>query len=380
MAERTRQRITELDGLRAVAILGVLFAHIWAFGCGAPALTIFGVDWNRLFSIFGTGVDLFFVISGFCMHLMFASKNTSLSASNYRNFLWGRAKRIVPAYLVAMVFSAGVWVVSTGQWPLREVLAHLVFGQTLVPGATKLASPFWSLATEWHFYMVLPFLLFLGKKRGEPFALWVFFLASVFCRALVLLWHNPPISLDMLLPSRLCEFVLGVAVSRQFQSGKPLPRLLSGTKGAALGFVVMFAGRLLMTDGIVRGRGFISMLAMTINIPLLALGYAMIVWNAIGSESIVAKALRTAPMLWLGRVSYSFYLWHWFPALWIGAYFTTFFGARGFVPLLSTLVATAALSPLAALSYRLFEAPYFAKRGNTAQGGGKSVSITEANL
>lgn len=372
MTTRKTARIVELDGLRTVAILGVLFAHTWAFGCGSPPLLLLGLDWNRLLSIFGTGVDLFFVISGFCMHLVL-SKKPGLDWDRYRDFLIGRAKRILPAYLVAMFFSAGVWYWMKGSFPAREVLAHLVFAQTLVPGAMKLASPFWSLATEWHFYMVLPPLLLLSQKWGHRATMALFFACSVLARAACTSLENAPISLDLLLPSRLCEFILGAMVSHAYQQGMPLPRLLRGSFGAFLGLVVMFAGRLLMTDGVVRGKGLFSALAMTVNIPLLALGYAMLVWNAIASDSLVAKALRARPMLWLGRVSYSFYLWHWFPALWLAGYLTARVGPRGFLPLLSTVLATCLLSPLAEISYRLFEAPYFAKRSGSA--GESSASI-----
>lgn len=356
------QRITELDGLRAVAILGVLFAHVWSFGCGAPPLLAFGVDLNRMLSVFGTGVDLFFVVSGLCMHSMLVSKGPQHGIKNYLLFLLGRAKRIYPAYLAAIVFSAGVWFFISGRWATREVVAHLAFAQTLVPNATRLASPFWSLATEWHFYMVLPLLLWCGEKWGERLMLWSVFLLSIGCRALALSFPHAPIELNMLLPLRICEFVLGAAISSKHLRGDPLPFLFHGAKGAFLGLLVMLAGRALMTARVEHVGGLVSGLAMTLNIPLLAVGYAIIVWSVIASDSIVARALRTRPMLWLGRVSYSFYLWHWFPALWIGAYLTTSFGSKGFVPLLASLVSTAVIAPLSAVSYRLFEAPYFARR------------------
>jgi peptidoglycan/LPS O-acetylase OafA/YrhL len=307
---------------------------------------------------------------------MYASKSPGLDLSHYRAFLEGRARRIVPAYLAAMVFAAGVWVVSRGDFPVREVLAHLVFAQTLVPGATRLSSPFWSLAAEWHFYMVLPLLLVLGQKLGERRALAGAFLLSIVFRAASTRFEASPIPLDMQLPSRLCEFVLGVAVARAYLGGVALPGILRGDKGAAIGLFVMLAGRVAMTDGIVRGRGLVSTLAMAVNVPVLALGYAILTWNVIATDSVAARALRTAPMQWLGRVSYSFYLWHWFPALWIGAAMTAHFGPRGFVPLAATLASTALVSPLAALSYRLFEAPYFAKR--PAQGP-SNEPMTPAN-
>jgi peptidoglycan/LPS O-acetylase OafA/YrhL len=358
----TKRRIAELDGLRTVAILGVLFAHVWAFGCGSPPLYIGRIDINRFLSIFGTGVDLFFVISGFCMYMMYAAKTPEFSWSSYRDFLASRARRIIPAYLAAMLFAAGVWVASHGWFPLREVIAHLFFVQILVPGAGKLASPFWSLATEWHFYLVLPGLIVAARRFGYRHAVLVAVLGSIAFRAFVAPYEGTAVPLESQLPARLVEFALGIAVARAHLSGYPLPRSLAGARGVGIGFLVMFAGRLLMTDQVVHMAMPIRVMAAALNVPILSLGYALIVWSVVASESIVASALRSAPAQRLGRWSYSFYLWHWFPGIWIGDAMVKRFGFAGWIPLTATLLATLVVIPIAALSFSLFEAPYFGSR------------------
>ncbi|HEY9302611.1 MAG TPA: acyltransferase family protein [Phormidium sp.] len=102
----TKNRIAPVDGLRAVAVFGVIWAHVWAFGSGIPVWSLgkigsINLDLNRAISVIGTGVDLFFVISGFCMYLMYAQKQTKFAWNTYATFLKKRWLRIAPNYYVA---------------------------------------------------------------------------------------------------------------------------------------------------------------------------------------------------------------------------------------------------------------------------------------
>jgi peptidoglycan/LPS O-acetylase OafA/YrhL len=358
-----RRRIPQLDGLRALAVAGVLYGHVWAFGCRSTPLRVGPVDVNRLLAVFGTGVDLFFVISGFCMYLMYAGRITSFEWQSYGRFLVGRARRILPAYLAAILFAACVRMAEHGTFPWRNVVANALFLQLFVPNALDLNNVFWSLATEWHFYMVLPALIAVGDRVGYPRMLLGASLLSILYRALFAEpYSGEPIPLDFQLPARLCEFCLGVAVARAFVADVPLPAWLRGARGFLAGFAVMLVGRVLLTNQVAQLSPEIRVVARAVNVPILATGYAIMVWNVVSSESVFAWLLRTSPMQALGRISYSFYLWHWFPSLWIAGFMMRYYGGASFVPLTATVVATAVLWPVAALSYRLFEAPYFARR------------------
>ena len=105
------KRILPVDGLRAIAVMGVIWAHLWSFGFGAPALPLgrlgpLTIDLNRLMSFWGTGVDLFFVISGLCMHLVYTSKPDALQIDRLVAFVKKRWLRIAPAYYAAVVACA----------------------------------------------------------------------------------------------------------------------------------------------------------------------------------------------------------------------------------------------------------------------------------
>ena len=367
-----RRRIAELDGLRAVAVMGVIYGHIWAFGCKSTPMRIGPVDVNRLLSIFGTGVDLFFVISGFCMYLMYAGRIDAFRWSTYGSFLSGRAQRILPAYLVAILFAGFVRMAEQGAFPWRNVIANALFVQLFVPDALALNDVFWSLATEWHFYMVLPALIAIGDRVGYPLTLFAAILLSILYRAVFSEpYRGEPIPLDLQLPSRLGEFCLGIAVARSFAAGRLPPPWFRGAHGFVAAFAVMCVGRVLLTEQVTQISETAGVVARAFNIPILACGYALIVWNVVSCESVFARLLRTFPLQWLGKISYSMYLWHWFPSLWIAGWLMRLFDGAAFVPIVATLVATAVLWPVATLSYRLFEAPYFSRR---ARGGAPATN------
>lgn len=364
-------RIPEIDGLRAFAVLGVLYTHVWAFGCGAVGMRAGPIDVNRILSLFGTGVDLFFVISGFCMYMMYDAKIESFSWASYRNLMASRARRIVPAFAVAVVFAAGLWWARTGEFPFGQVIEHFAFVHILVPGGNQLAAPFWSLATEWHFYLVLPLLLVMARRYGYLPTLLVAAALSVLYRFVES--GFAPAS-DFQPPSRLTEFVLGIAVARAVLADIQVPRQMRGLAGVAVGLGVMLAGRSLMTEFALRSSAHV--IARTASIPLLALGYALILWSVVSNNSLAARLLRKGSMQGLGRISYSFYLWHWAPGIWIGSFMIEHLGPKPFVPLAATIISIMAVVPIAAISYSFLEAPYFAKRASGRAAGPTSNALS----
>lgn len=94
-------RISKIDGYRTIAVVGVVWTHVWSF-FGNPPIIIFGLNIAGLLSFGGTGVDLFFVISGFCMYLMYVSKERQFNFHNYWVYLKKRFIRIAPAFYTAI--------------------------------------------------------------------------------------------------------------------------------------------------------------------------------------------------------------------------------------------------------------------------------------
>jgi peptidoglycan/LPS O-acetylase OafA/YrhL len=164
----TRARLQAVDGLRVLAVFGIIWAHLWSFVFAAPTLLIKGVDVARLGSLFGSGVNLFFVISGFCMYRMFAASQQHFSAANYWNFVRNRFLRIAPAYYVC-IFATILWCyVQTHAFAWRELFGNMLFLNTMPLPYTKpwLIFHFWSLSTEWHFYLLLPIFIAASARFG----------------------------------------------------------------------------------------------------------------------------------------------------------------------------------------------------------------------
>ena len=102
-----KQRIQTLDGLRFLAAMGVLWIHTWTI-FGNPRCYIGKVDLANFLAIGQNGVDLFFVISGFCMYYFYAIKS-AFSYRDFYRFLVKRWVRLSPAFYVATIIYLLVW-------------------------------------------------------------------------------------------------------------------------------------------------------------------------------------------------------------------------------------------------------------------------------
>ncbi len=166
------REIAPLDGLRALAILLVIWCHLSTFGF------FYGLDMGpasiRYLADFGfAGVLLFFVLSGFLLFLPYArALLDGRSWPSARKFYLRRALRILPLYYLAFVLlvllQAGFWLHPQNAGPLYlgALLLYDMRGDAF-DAMVKLDAPFWTLTIEWQFYLLLPWLaLGLAKVAG----------------------------------------------------------------------------------------------------------------------------------------------------------------------------------------------------------------------
>ena len=332
----------DIDGLRAIAVGAVVLYH-----AGVPGLP-------------GgfTGVDIFFVISGYLIGGQIF-RETMVGGFSFSGFYTRRVRRILPAlfFLLAAMFLAGVLLLSPQE--LREL------GKEAVPttfGASNLlfytgggyfgpasdAQPLlmtWSLGVEEQFYIVLPFIMLLLVKLRRDAVLPLLVVGALLSFALsMLLLHADPKAAFYLLPPRAWELGIGVALAvwEERRGGSPLPSPLA--QGAAP------AGLLLLGAGI---AGFSAGIAFPGWFALLpTIGTAILI--ATPGSAINRHILSLAPMRGIGLLSYSWYLWHW-PLF----YFNRTLADEG--PGGGGLVATGVILPLslacAYLSWRFVERP-----------------------
>src|SRR5216683_3486764 len=169
-------RLQSIDALRGIAALGVILYHSVLQTTNAVPDNFFRwpVKLLQFVSSFGyIGVFLFFVISGFCIHLQWAKSraNQQLRPIQFRSFWKRRIRRLYPPYLIAFALFMLMAALSTGinvtHFFVYDVVMHLLMLHNLDPHTCySINGVFWTLAIEEQLYLAYFLLLFLRKRWG----------------------------------------------------------------------------------------------------------------------------------------------------------------------------------------------------------------------
>ena len=349
-----KNRILPLDGLRAIAAFGVIWIHVWAFYAN-PSLMISSLNLYKLMAILGNGVDFFFVISGFCMYLMI---DKSFSWKGYKHFLYKRLLRIAPAYFVSiLVYASIIKVFNPSFHFFYNVFFHFLFLNNVVTGNT-ISGPFWSLGTEWHFYMILPFFIWFSNKISLMRSVLLFSFSSIIFMCIINLgylnyywWQNQ-------IFVRFPEFGIGIIGAYLYLKNWKLPLWLSGIKGLVIGFVIMYSGRTFMVTEFLAKTSGMAFIFKSIAEPVMCLGFCTMLYNLISQPSIVSRVLSLKPITYLGRISFSVYLWHSLSIL-ILAHILKSLPYQNYNPIIAFILVSLLTILIAHFSYSLFESLYF---------------------
>ena len=340
---------TDIDGLRAVAILPIVLFH-----AGVSALAGGFV-----------GVDIFFVISGYLITSIIARE---LGEGRFRliEFYRRRAVRIFPALFVmcAIVLAFGAWRLLPLEFArlANSTMAALAFGSNIyfwlvtnyfAPEAEVLPLLHtWSLGVEEQFYIFFPLgMIVLARFARGRYALMLALAAVLSFAGGWFVARGSPVAAFYLLPVRAWELLAGalVAVSGITSSARP------GQRGreliAAIGAALVVAAIVFVRDG----PGFPIPQAL---VPVA--GTALII--ACGEHTAVGRALSLGVLRYIGRISYSTYLWHW-PII---AFWRIETGIA--LDWAETVCLVAASLAMGALSYHLVERPFmdrYRKQGSS---------------
>jgi peptidoglycan/LPS O-acetylase OafA/YrhL len=311
-------RVTELDGLRGIAILLVLVFHFTpTSGPLHPLAVIFQAGWS--------GVDLFFVLSGFLITGILL--DTAGRPHYYRNFLVRRSLRIFPLYYVCLVLYAFLTFYPApirwhdfldsfnGRWYFFYLGNIRVFLRGAWPPAALL-TPLWSLQVEEQFYWTFPFLVASMKRTTLGVVLAASVVAALVFR--IILAVAMPANLIgpyVLMPCRMDALAMGglVALVVRENPGR-LKRPWIGRVTLVCG--VIFIAVYVATDMTpwpvaMRTLGYTA-------VDLCYTGILVLLLNARAAKqphgSVLLRICRLRILVWLGTVSYGLYLLH-IPAL-----------------------------------------------------------------
>jgi peptidoglycan/LPS O-acetylase OafA/YrhL len=257
-AAQPESKLLHLDVLRGVAIFMVFWFHTYAWTFWRADLPWAG--WFHDFSLKGAkspvlfypytlgqlGVALFFVLSGYCIHLSFLSfarkRPAGYSLREFcRYFFVRRFFRIYPAYLAAVLFFLFVFFPKTyeGAAWWKQIVTHLSLTHNFWPDTySEIAGAFWSLAYEWQLYCLYPFFLALRRQIGVDRTFVVVAVGSVLYSVLVDCWAADQFALkDAVFRSRYAlPWFLGVFLCEKHSRGERLfPRCGGGLLLAYVG-------------------------------------------------------------------------------------------------------------------------------------------------
>jgi peptidoglycan/LPS O-acetylase OafA/YrhL len=296
----------DIDGLRAVAIVPVIFYHagIAPFGGGF------------------VGVDVFFVISGYLI-AAFILGQIDRGKFSLRNFYVRRIRRIFPALFVMMAFCAAIgWSLLTPQdYRLlgesifatvlfsSNVLFWLQSGYFAAPLEQRPLLHTWSLGVEEQFYLVFPIFLVLLCRFFRGKVIRVTFVLCILSFGLnCLTVKDHPNFAFYLAPTRIWELFAGALLA---MGALAPPRSVKSSEIAGLVGCAVIACAIFAFSKDTVFPGFAALLP--------TIGTAAVIWAGIGGKGTVVRVLSHPLPVLIGKISYSLYLWH-FLLLAFGAY------------------------------------------------------------
>jgi peptidoglycan/LPS O-acetylase OafA/YrhL len=340
----------DIEGLRAVAILTVLAYH-----AGLPVRGGF------------VGVDVFFVISGFLITGLLLAELEASGSISWVRFVGRRIRRLLPAAVLVLVLTSvvswfvvpglrrrdiGVDVAAAAMYVVNWVFARR---ETDYLASDVLPSPvqhFWSLAVEEQFYVIWPLLLMavaLLVRRPSRRVVALVLGTLVGSSFLWSLWfsHTAPRPAFFTTTTRVWELGIGALLAVAL-AGRPRPAA-AARGSAAVGWAalaVLVAVALWLPQDL-DWPGAWALLPTVPTAVLLWVG-----WQ--GAPNGPVRVVGTAPMVWVGALSYSIYLWHW-PVIVLGGWVADGLEAP-LAPWGLVLLALASVVP-AWLSWRFLESP-----------------------
>lgn len=309
-----------MDGVRGLAILMVMFLHIFI-----PASTLskntFFIFLNRVAYVGWIGVDIFFVLSGFLITSILL--NTRNKPNYFKNFYARRILRIFPLYFLVILaifllmplLSPETAAADRATWPYYVFYLQnwLAIPQLKLGTAPPLINPTWSLAIEEQFYLIWPALIFLLSRRKLVILSLIILVLSVALRLTIFhFWGSVPHIVDFLYFSSITRFdgfAVGALIAIAFQSERW--KLISSRIAWPL-LIVTLGGIITigLRNGIVPLQQNYYLDTWGYSLIALATGALMVIVMTSPRQMILSRFFRSRVLTFFGKYSYSMYLIH----------------------------------------------------------------------
>jgi peptidoglycan/LPS O-acetylase OafA/YrhL len=295
----------DIEGLRGIAILLVILYHAKVPGFAGGYV----------------GVDVFYVVSGYLITGLIVEEIARTGTLSFRQFYARRARRLLPAAVLVVLATLAIGRVvlapeeqrvlantgvSAAAYSSNVYLALRATDYLAAAGASNPLLHTWSLAVEEQFYLIWPLMVFIAFGGNRRRLLWIMgavavgsFVASVWLTRIAQPWAF------FSSPTRAWEFALGgLACLAPLVRGRNPGGLLWGGFAAVIGSAMSFS----------TATSFPGAVAL---LPVAGTA-AMLMAGRSGGWGWLTGALASRPMQVLGRLSYSWYLWHWPVLVFVG--------------------------------------------------------------
>ncbi|PKE28767.1 acyltransferase [Rahnella sp. AA] len=333
----------DIDGLRAIAIILVVIFH--------SGLSLFPSGF--------IGVDIFFVISGYLITNIITSdidKDAFSIKEFYRRRLWRIQPALICMWFFVFIFATLIYLPDDyiKYFHSQKYSSLLLANQFFSRQSTEYASPdsaifpllhTWSLAIEWQWYLLLPVILISAKKLRPKTSLAVVvntLFVCALCASFIMVFLNLP-GKYYSLSARMYEFLAGGAViflERKYKDN--FNNIILNNIISLLAIITLI--------GVALSQGVLNNYPNNYALVVVLSTCVLLFSGGFNQETISTKGLRSAPAAYMGKISYSLYLWHW-PVFAINNYI------YGSVDVTRVIVCLCITWVLSVMTYSLVETP-----------------------
>lgn len=345
----------DIQGLRAISVLLVFFSH---------------ANWYPFTGGF-VGVDIFFVISGYVITQLLLKEFNINHNIILHKFYARRLQRLMPVLITVILFTSIVSLILLT--PMEQVL-HYDSGMSAVMWLSNIYFPnydinyftsiansqmylhTWSLGVEEQFYLMWPILMLIGfkyfyYKNKKPFTMTLYLIVIILSSVLILAYFTSITSnlAFYLMPSRAWQFGLGGMVALFHFNSHDNSHKCVTQKDSFLYEFLAIIGMVMIVFSALMFEIYTPYPNWQVFIPSIGVTFILFSKPKNGYSS-VGKILALRPLVFLGDISYSFYLWHW-PILLLCKKLVMYF------PLLNTIFALCLTLLMTLLTYYFIEQP-----------------------